>query len=204
MDSPMLTWYPPAARDAVRWRRGAALLFVLALASWAELGWRQGSGFAAGRHVNLAVAAALMVAAHLAASAIEASAYALWWRGRGARLPWAPFFTGLVALSLVDRAAASLAALAQRMPALAPWLAPLVGPQLLRDRLPGVEPGLWAAFGGLGLLTLARIGATAWLQAAGTGRRLCAALAVTTLAWLATRIAVWWAVDLVRGMSPLP
>jgi hypothetical protein len=203
MDSPILTWSAPAPPDAARWRRTAALLFVLALLSWAELGWRQGGSLAAPR-VNLAVTAGLMAAAHLAASAIEASVYVLWWRTRGARLAWPPFFVGLVALSLVDRCAASLAALAQRAPALAPWLAPLVGPQLVRGSLPGLEPGLWAAFGGLGLLALARLGATAWLQAAGTGRRLRAALAVTALVWLATRVAVWWSVDLLRGMSPLP
>jgi hypothetical protein len=203
MDSLILTWSTSAPPEAARWRRGAALLFALALLSWAELGWRQGGSLAA-RHVNLAVAAGLMTAAHLAAGAIEASAYVLWWRTRGARLAWSPFFVGLVALSLVDRCAASLAALAQRAPALAPWLAPLAGPQLVRASLPGLEPGLWAAFGGLGLLTLARITATAWLQAAGTGRRLRAALVATALAWLATRVAVWWTVDLVRGMSPLP
>ena len=206
MGSPMPAWSAPVPvrDDAARWRRATVLLFALALAAWAEMGWRQGSALLAGRHPDLAVAAALMVAAHLAASAIEASAYVLWWRTRGARLAWRPFFAALVALSLVDRCSASLASLAARAPALAPWLAPLAGPQLVRDSLPGVEPGLWAAFGGLGLLTLARLGATAWLQAAGTGRRLRVALALTAGVWLATRVAVWWAADLARGRSPLP
>jgi len=204
VDSPILTWSVPAGPEGARWRRGVALFCLLAIASWWELGWRQGSVLAASRHVSLALPAALMVAAHLAASAIEASAYVLWWRTRGARLPWRPFFAGLVALSLVDRCAASLASLAERAPALVPYLAPLVGPQLWRTRPPGVEPGLWAAFGGLGLLTLARIGATAWLQSAGTGRRWRVAIVVTAITWLASRVAVWWAVDLVRGRSPLP
>jgi hypothetical protein len=203
MDTPILTWSAAAPPDADRWRRAAALLFALALLSWAESGWRQGSGLAVPR-ASLAITAALMVAAHLAASGVEAAAYVLWWRTRGARLAWAPFFVGLVALSLADRCAASLTALAEHAPALAAWLAPVAGAQLVRGALPGVEPGLWAAFGGLGLLTLARIAATAWLQAAGTGRRLRAALAVTALAWLFTRVAVWWCLDLVRGMSPLP
>ncbi len=204
MNSPMLTWSAPEPTGASRWRPGVALLFVLAVASWAELGWRQGGSAGLGRHVPVAVMAGLMVAAHLAGSALEASAYALWWRTRGARLRWRPFFVGLVALSLVDRCSASLAALARQVPALAPWLAPLAGPQLVPGLLPDVEPGLRAAFGGLGLLTLARIGATAWLQASGTGRRLRAALAVTACAWLAGRVAVWWLADLVRGASPLP
>lgn len=204
MDSWAATWSGQGPPDAVRWRRAGALLFVLALISWWELGWRQAGALGAGRQAAPAVAAGLMAAAHLAASAVEASAYALWWRTRGARLPWRPFFVGLVALSLVDRLATGLAELALRSPSLAPWLAPLAGPQLVRARLPGLEPGLWAAFGGLGALTLVRLAATALLQAAGTGRRLQAALAVTALVWLATRVAVWWTVDLVRGMSPLP
>jgi hypothetical protein len=53
------------------------------------------------------------------------------------------------------------------------------------------------------LLTLARIAITAWLQSVGTGRRLRGPLLVTSLAWLATRVALWWAMDLFRGMSPL-
>jgi hypothetical protein len=204
MDLPMSGATVVAAADAVRWRRGAALLFVVAVLSWAELGWRLGVDLAAGRHVHLAVTAALMAVAHLAGNGLEASAYVLWWRAHGARLPWGWFFVALVALSLVDRCAVALADAARRAPALASWLAPLVGPELLRARVFRVEPGAWAAFGGLGLLALARIGATACLQAALTGRRVREALAVTMLAWLGTRVALWWIVDLVRGRSPLP
>jgi hypothetical protein len=178
-------------------------LGLIALASWWEVGLRQGGELGAGQHLNLAVAATLMVLARLTASAVEALAYTLWWRAHGARLPYARFFVGLVALSLVDRFAQSLVALAGRAPALTPWLAPIAGLQLLKDRLPGVEPVLWVAFGSLGLLTLARIAVTAWLQSAGTGRRLRGPLLVTTLAWLATRVGLWWAMDLLRGMSPL-
>jgi hypothetical protein len=204
MDSPAATACARGPTDAAQWRRGGALLFVVALASWWELGYRQGSGLGVEPHVNLMLAAGLMVVAHLGANAIEASTYVLGWRACGVRLPWSPFFVGLVALSLVDGVAANLAGLAEGSPWLAPWLATLAGPQLVREGLPGVGTGLWAAFGGLGLLTLARITATAWLQAAGTGRRLRTAFAVTALTWLATRVAVWWTVDLVRGRSPLP
>jgi hypothetical protein len=196
----------PAARvvpDNRRMQRLNVFLFLIALASWWELGLRQGGELGAGQHLNLAVAATIMVLARLAASAVEALAYALWWRTRGARLPYARFLVALVALSLVDRFAQSLVALAGRAPALTPWLAPVAGLQLLKDRLPGAEPVLWVAFGSLGLLTLARIAITAWLQSAGTGRRLRGPLLVTTLAWLGTRVAMWWALDLFRGMSPL-
>ncbi len=178
-------------------------LALVALASWWQVGLRQGGELGAGRHLDLAVAAGIMVLARLASSAVEALVYVLWWRTRGARLPYGRFLVALIALSLVDRCSQGLVALAAGAPALAPWLAPLAGPQLVADRLPGLTPALRAAFGGLGLLTLARIAVTAWLQSVGTGRRLRGPLAVTALAWLATRVALWWSVDLLRGMSPL-
>lgn len=192
-----------AVPDERRMQRMNVFLFLVALASWWEVGCQQGRDLGAGPHLNLAVAATLMVLARLAASAVEALAYVLWWRTRGARLPYLRFLVALVGLSLVDRLALSLVALAGRAPALGPWLAPVAGLQLLKDRLPGVEPVLWVAFGSLGLLTLARIALTAWLQSAGTGRRLRGPLFVTTLAWLATRVALWWTMDLSRGLSPL-
>jgi len=192
-----------AASDERRMRRMNVFLFLVALVTWWESGWQQGGALGAGRPADLAVAATLMLLARLAASALEALAYTVWWRSRGARLPYLRFLVALVALSLVDRLALGLVALAGRAPALAPWLAPVAGLQLLEGRLPGVEPVLWAAFGSLGLLTLARITLTAWLQSAGTGRRLRGPLLLTSLAWLATRVAVWWTMDLARGMSPL-
>lgn len=192
-----------AAPDPHRLHRMNVFLCLVALASWWELGLRQGRELGAGQPLSLVAAATIMVLARLAASAVEALAYTLWWRARGTRLPYARFLVALVALSLVDRFAQSLVALATRTPSLAPWLAPVAGFQLLKDRLPGVSPVLWVAFGGLGLLTLARIVITAWLQSVGTGRRLRGPLLVTTLAWFATRIALGWTVDLLRGMSPL-
>ena len=192
-----------AAPDPRRMHRMNVFLSLVALASWWELGLRQGGELGAGQSLNLAVAATVMALARLAASAVEALAYTLWWRARGARLPYTRFLVALVALSLVDRFAQGLVALAGHAPALAPWLAPVAGLLLLRDRLPGVAPVLWVAFGSLGLLTLARIAITAWLQSIGTGRRLRGPLLVTTMAWFATRVALWWTMDLARGASPL-
>jgi len=185
-------------------RRMNLFLALVAVVAWWELGLRQGGALGAGPHLPAVLAATLMVLARLAANSLEALAYLLWWRTRGARLPYLRFLVALVALSLVDRFALDLAALASRTPALAPLLAPIAGIQLIRGRLPGAEPGLWAAFGSLGLLTLARIAITAWLQAAGTGRRLRGALLLTAGAWLAGRVVLWWTLDLVRGASPLP
>jgi hypothetical protein len=203
MDAPAGAACARAVPDERRMQQMNVFLFLVALASWWEMGYRQGSDLGAGPHLPLAVAATLMLLARLAASAVEALAYVLWWRTRGARMPYLRFLVALVALSLVDRFAAGLAALAGRTPALVPLLAPVAGIQLLRERLPGGEPGLWVAFGSLGLLTLARIAITAWLQAAGAGRRLRGALLVTGAAWCASRVALWWTLDLARGVSPL-
>jgi hypothetical protein len=196
---------PPAERLALG---PYLLLLVLALLSWWDLSYRMGGQLASGPGAPLprlhpALLATFLVAARVAANAVEASAYALWWRARGARLPFARFFVGLVALSLLDRCAVSLAALAGRQPALAPWLAPLAGPSLLRSEWPALSTGLGAVFGGLGLLVLARITMAARLQAAALGRRLRGPLLVTAAAWLVTRVALGWTMDLVRGMSPL-
>jgi hypothetical protein len=203
MEASAATLSAHAVPDDRRMHRMNVFLSLIALASWWEVGYRQGGELGAGQQLNLAVAATIMVLARLAASAVEALAYTLWWRTRGARLPYLRFLVALVALSLVDRFAQSLVTLAARTPALAPGLAPIAGLQLLRDRLPAAEPGLWVAFGSLGLLTLSRIGITAWLQSVGTGRSLRGPLLVTTLAWLITRVALWWTMDLFRGMSPL-
>jgi hypothetical protein len=151
----------------------------------------------------VSVAAALVVALHGAGYAAEGAFYVIWWRIRGARLPFWRFTTWLAVLWLIDLTGETLGGISLQHPAVAPWLAPLAGIGLLA---PGLHPrdGLGAAFAGFGLLTLARIAATAVLQARTLGRDLREPLAVTTLAWLATRLAVGLGLDLLRGMSPLP
>jgi len=193
----------PASPAPRALHRQQAFLAAIAVLIWWWLAFRDGAAFAAGARTSLAVGATLMVLSRLGASALEALAYALFWRTRGERLPYARFLVGLVALSLVDRLAQGLAGLARSDAALAPWLAPVAGLHLLRDRWPEVGPGVWSAFGGLGLLTLSRLLMTAWLQARALERRLRGPLLVTVAAWLLTRVAVWWAVDLFRGMSPV-
>ncbi len=189
---------PPAVSRG--FERFNLFLAAVALASWWQSGLAQGAALEGFPHGSPAVAATLFVLVRLAASAIEALFYSLWWRARGARLPYGWFLVALVALSIVDRFGAGLAVLAGRSPALAPWLAPIAGLQLLGDRL---APTLRVALGGVGLLALSRVVITAWFQSAYTGRRLRGALTVTALAWIATRLAAWWVVDLARGMSPV-
>ncbi len=176
---------------------------VVALVAWCWVAWRDGAAAFHGPRQHAAVAAALMLLARLGASAVEAGAYVLFWRVRGERLPYARFLMGLVALSLADYLALCLTGLARHDAALAPWLAPLAGVSLVRERWPGIEPGLWSGFGSLGLLTLGRVAMTGWLQAHVLGRRLRGPLLVTFVAWLASRVVVWWTVDLARGLSPV-
>ncbi len=175
---------------------------AVALVAWGWVAWRDGAAAFHGPRQHAAVAATLMLLARLGASAVEAAAYVLFWRARGERLPYVRFLLGLIALSLVDYLALCLTSLARHQAALAPWLAPVAGASLVRARWPGIEPGLWSAFGSLGLLTLARVAATGWLQAHGLGRRLRGPLLVAVVAWLASRVVVWWTLDLARGMSP--
>ncbi len=197
---------PPASASPTdrRSTRTYAVFLVIALVSWWEAAYRQGAGLGGERHLAPALVASVMIVARVLASAVEALTYVLWWRWRGERLPYARFLVALLALSIVDRLALSLAAWATRAPSLAPWIAPVVGPHVLgKDWLHG-QAGLRAAFGSLGVLTAARVGLTAWVQAAALRRRLGGVLLLTCGAWLLTRIALWWTVDLLRGRSLLP
>jgi hypothetical protein len=188
--------------DDQRFERMTRFLALVSLAFWCETGWRQGAAlFGGAATAKLAIAAVLMLFSRLGANAIEALAYVLWWRARGARLPYIRFLVALVALSLVDRFSLALTSLAAHTPALGPLLAPLAGPQALGDRF-DLAPGLRAACGAFGALTLSRIVITAWLQSVQTGERMRGALAVTALVWLGSRVALWWLLDLARGASP--
>jgi hypothetical protein len=131
----------------------------------------------------------------------EAAFYTVWWRSHGERLPYWRFFAWIAAFSIADLLGYSL----QRTTAAGPEWARALGHVLAG---PGgvdgpVESGWVAAFGNLGVLTLSRIGMTAWAQARALGRDLIGPMMVTTSAWLLTRLTVWWSFDLMRGMSPV-
>ncbi len=196
---------PPATASPAdpRTARTYLVFLVIALVAWGEAAYRQGGDMAAGRHLSPMLVAGAMVLGRVLTSAVEALAYTLWWRTRGARLPFGRYFVAVVVLSLADLVALALAAQAARTPELAPWLAPVAGLHLLKGWLHD-EAGLRAAFGSLSLLTLVRIGLTAWLQAAALQRRLGGVLLVIGGAWLLTRLLLWWTTDLLRGTVPVP
>jgi hypothetical protein len=152
-----------------------------------------------------AIAPALIVTGKLAGFLIETSLYRLLWRGRGRSLPFWRFFCVVASASMADVLALQVAGIAHRGPAgLAAWLAPVAGAHLAGGWVAGWSPALRAAFGTAGLLTALRLGLTAHAQRQALGIPMRSALTWTALVWLATRIALLFAVDLMRGMSPLP
>jgi hypothetical protein len=151
-----------------------------------------------------ALAASLALAGKLGGWLIEAGCYGLFWRSRGLRLPFWRFLCVLLSASVADLVSSALLALARDHPGpMAHWLWPIAGPQLL-EGTPFGEPGsLRAAFGTAGLLTGVRILVTAHAQARALAVPLGGALALTLGAWLSTRIALLWTMDLLTGMSPV-
>ena len=189
-----------------RWFLPFGLLFVAWL--WWDVALRQATAMLAAQPhrpaIGVAGPAAFMTALRFVLLAAEAAVYVLWWRTRGARLPFVRFYVMLVALSAFDLFAMSLGRAALRTPALAPWFAPLTGIAILDPHTLPLGAGLRAGFGSLGLLTLGRIACTAWAQAMALGRGMREPLLVTGGLWLATRLILWWSLDIFRGMSPLP
>lgn len=154
--------------------------------------------------MNAGALAAASLAGRALAVLSEAALYLLWWRSRRLELPYWRFVCWVAALSTVDLLGFSLRRAVEQAPDAIRMLgAVLAGPSAL-DPAPGSGAGSVAAFGNLGLLTLARVTLTGWAQARGIGRPLTGPLVLTAVAWLVTRLLGWWSVDLVRGLSPLP
>ena len=139
------------------------------------------------------------------ALSMEALFYSVWWRSLGARFRWGRFLVTIASLSLIDAWAETLQGLVRdHAPSLAAWLAPVLGLGLLRDRGVAGEPAWTMAFASLGLATAVRVTLTARAQAREIGRGIGLPLLLTAGVWFLSRVAVWWAMDLARGMSPLP
>jgi hypothetical protein len=191
--------------------RGAGLLewpmprkFIWLWTCFVVLWWWSASVNAAAGGAGSGIAViAFAVAGRMAGILVEAAWYVVVWRSLGRRLPLVWFTVWLVTLTLFDLMGDALRPIAGRHPALAPWLAPIAGLGLL-PAAHQWSAGLRVVFGSLGLFTLARIACAAALQARATGASRFLALALTAGTWLATRVALWWTADLVRGMSPMP
>jgi len=171
---------------------------------WVEIGQQLAGALPAeAAPVRPQVAAAIGAAGHIAGNAVEALFYVGWWRARGVRLGFARLFEWLVSISLLDLLASGLTRVAEAHPGwMASALEVFVGLGALRTGETG--SGFRAAFGTVGLLCVARLVATAAIQARGAERALAAPLRLTIAVWLLARLANWWLYDLARGMSPLP
>jgi len=132
---------------------------------------------------------------------VEAGFYVLVGRALGRPVRFAPLFLGIFSLSMLDALSLALGRLhGTETPPL--WSALLTGFRAL-PAAADAPSGLRVAFGSVGLLVLARVAGTA-LILSRQGVRMRTAVAVTTGAWLASRVATWWTADLARGVSPLP
>lgn len=182
------------------------LLVLLAWVGWSW--WREiaAQTAAAGNPEPITVPATMAwlgLVARALATLTEAGCYVLWWKGRGARLPFWRFSAWVATLSAADLLGFALRRAAIDAPDALRWLCVvLAGPGAL-DPEPIARSSAASAFGNFGVLTLLRIGMTAWAQARGTGRSLRGPVAMTAAAWLLTRLAAWWSFDLLRGMSPV-
>ena len=146
---------------------------------------------------------ALALAGKLTAWLVESSFYHYFWKGRGRRLPFWRFFCVVVSASSADLLSRVLAASVRHDPTRAPWLAWLAGLQLAHGPA-WLSTQTWRAlFGTLGLLTISRLSLTAQAQRAALGLSFAGAMGWTAVIWLLTRVALFFAVDLMSGMSPL-
>lgn len=182
---------------------GLPLLYLwLAWSWWFEIRFQVAALAASAPTLDVDTFAAMGLGARMLATSSEAGVYTLWWRSRGHRLPYWRFLSWVAALSATDLVGYSLRRAATDAPDASRWLiAALAGPGALES---SGAPGGLAGFGGLGILTLARVAMTAWAQARGIGRSLVGPLLLTASAWLATRLIGWWSFDLMKGLSPIP
>ena len=150
------------------------------------------------------LAIGLALAGKLAGWLVESAFYQFFWKGRGRHLPFWRFFCVVVSASTADLFARVIAASVHRNPRLGPWVAWIAGLQLAHG--PGwlSTTALRSMLGTLGLLTVLRLSITAWAQRAALGLSFARALAWTALFWLLTRVALFFTMDLMSGMSPLP
>lgn len=185
----------PAGFPTVDSGRVAAVLCAAAAAGWFAAGMSMHArALAAGEELPIPAAAAggVLLASRATGWIAEAFAYALAWRALGRRFAMMAFLAWLPAISTCDLIAHTL---------------PSVGDGLLGPAPPAARgaagTGFDAAFGAFGLLAMLRLALTAHVQHRVLGCGWAVPLAVTGSLWLASRLTVWWGLDLIRGGSPL-
>jgi len=141
----------------------------------------------------------------LALFSLEALVYVSAWRALGVRLRWFPLALWVLSFSMFDALAARVAELGRLHPGAwgdaARWLA---GPAAVDGAAGSASPGARAAFGSVGLLDAARIAAWCEVQRRASRRPWTQAWTLTLGLWAASRVVLWWGLDLLRGRSLLP
>ena len=128
----------------------------------------------------------------------EAGAYGMLWAARGRRLPLAAAFVAVVQAGVCELVALRVLDLSRGAPAT--WAAALAGARALSvDGRAGAA--LEVAFGGVGLLALARVALFAGFQSGLVRCRFREAFALTCAAWLVSHVAQWWLLELWQGRS---
>jgi hypothetical protein len=186
-----ITLAPVAQPESSRW-----LFAALTAAFWYEVLWLGAVGSDA-LTIPPAVAAAAGLASQLAFTALEASLGVAAWSVLGARVRWSALAPRLLAVSAAEAAAVAIAA---GRPALAaPWGMLLAGTRADPHAMP--QAALAQTFATFGLLTLVRF-ALAIHTHASTARVDPRRAAMVVLGfYLASRCAMWWTLDLMRGHS---
>jgi hypothetical protein len=189
---------PSGTRVALRPMPTAVWLATMLYAAFyeihAELATTLESQLSAAAITGAAVAA---LVTRTAGHALEAAFYYSVWRLLGLRVRFVWMFCWVISLSLFDALASATARIGAGGDM--PWLAPIVGLRALPD-LMHAWGGAGLALGGVGLLALARVFGTAYVQRR-EGAPWRGALALTAAAWIAGRLATWWGADLIRGWS---
>jgi len=134
----------------------------------------------------------------LVAALAEAGVYGMLWTARGARLPLAAATVAVVQTGVLELIALRVLDFGRAVPG--PVAALLAGARALA---PQGQAGaaLAVAFGGAGLLALARCALFAAFQASLARRRWREAFAITCGVWLVSHVAQWWLLELFMGRS---
>jgi hypothetical protein len=140
------------------------------------------------------------LAGQLAFTAGEAATASACWSLLGRRVPWHVLAPRLLVASSAETLAVSIAAGRAHLPG--GWALALAGPRAAEPA--GPPHGVAAAFAAVGALAIVRMLMSAWLQSRAARAGFAVAVALVLAMWLVSRLAVWWAFDLLKGRSFQP
>ncbi len=146
------------------------------------------------------LAAAAGLAAQAAFTAVEASLGVAAWGALGARVRWAALAPALLVVSVTEATAMAVASGATGLPEA--WCLLLAGTRAAPERVGSA--GASRAFAAFGALAVARLVLAAHAHAALARQPWTRAAALVLAFYLATRLLLWWSLDLLQGRSHEP